>query len=96
MLRAVDAALATLQEEDAMLELEQVFDGFDPARYDREASERWGDSDAYRESARRTKGYTAEDWKRYRAENEAIMRDAAAAMGAGGQPTDAQVMDIAD
>ena len=96
MLRAVDAALAALQQEDEMVDVKQLFDGFDPARYGPEVAERWGDSDAYRESARRTKGYSAEDWKRYETENEAIMRDATAAMKAGRKPSKAEAMEVAE
>ena len=32
------------------------------AEYEAEAKERWGDSDAYRESARRTAAHTKDDW----------------------------------
>ena len=42
----------------------EVFGDFDPAQYEDEVKERWGDTDAYRESARRTKGYTKQDWQR--------------------------------
>jgi len=96
MLHAVDAALATLQQEDERMDLKQIFDGFDPEPYEPEVKERWGDTDAYEESARRTRGYSTEDWKRYKAENEEILRDAAEAMKAGGRPSDDAVMDIAE
>lgn len=96
MLRAVDAALAAVREEDAMVDFEQLFDGFDPARHGPEVEERWGDTDAYRESARRSKGYSAEEWKRYKTENEAVLREAAAKLKAGRRPSDDEVMDIAE
>jgi DNA-binding transcriptional MerR regulator len=96
MLHAVDAALAAMQEENEMMDVKPLFDGFDPSRHEPEVEERWGDTDAYRESARRTKGYSAEDWKRYKTENEAVMRDAAAALKAGRQPSDPEVMDVAE
>ena len=48
-----------------------------------EARERWGDTDAYRESARRTKGYSADDAARIKAELETIESDFAAAMAKG-------------
>jgi DNA-binding transcriptional MerR regulator len=96
MLRAVDGALRALQQEEAMVDVNGLFDGFDPARYEAEAMERWGGSEAHRESARRTGGYSREDWKRYMAESAAIMRDATAAMRAGGKPSDAEAMDVAE
>jgi hypothetical protein len=39
-----------------------------------EAQERWGDTDAYRESQRRTASYTEADWERIKAEAESITR----------------------
>lgn len=41
----------------------QVFGSFDPEAHAEEARERWGSTDAYRESARRTRGYTKADWR---------------------------------
>jgi DNA-binding transcriptional MerR regulator len=96
MLHAVDAALAAMQQENKVMDLKQIFDGFDAGQHEPEVKERWGDTDAYRESARRTRGYSIEDWKRCRAENEATMLDVAEAMKAGRRATDAEVMDIAE
>ncbi|MGI9609307.1 MAG: TipAS antibiotic-recognition domain-containing protein, partial [Acidimicrobiia bacterium] len=42
--------------------MQKVFGDFDPSEYADEAEQRWGDSDAYRESARRTASYTKDDW----------------------------------
>lgn len=61
-----------------------------------EARERWGDTDAYKESARRTKRYTAEDWKRIKAEGEAV-EAAMAALSTAGAPADGEeAMDLAE
>ncbi|MHB1477491.1 MAG: MerR family transcriptional regulator, partial [Coriobacteriia bacterium] len=38
-------------------EMFEVFGDFDPAEYEEEVQERWGQSDAYKESARRTAKY---------------------------------------
>ena len=67
MIRSVDRALEPFEGEDEM-DAKEIFDGFDPARYEDEARERWGDSDAYKEAARRTKRYTDEDWLRIKGE----------------------------
>ena len=90
MLRAVDAALATLTNEGGRTmkamsneEMTRLFDGFDPSRYEAEAKERWGETDAYKESARRTSQYTKADWERYKAEVQAIMSEAASLLRAG-------------
>jgi hypothetical protein len=49
---------------------EKMFEGFD--EYADEARERWGHTEAYQESMRRTKRYTKEDWARIKAEGESI------------------------
>ncbi len=48
-----------------------------------EARERWGDTEAYAESTRRTKSYTDADWKRIRDEQADIEQAFAEAMAAG-------------
>src|SRR4051812_43697736 len=64
MLQAVDRALALIDspQMEAEMDPKQLFDGFDPAQYDAEAEQRWGSSATFKESARRTKGYSSEDW----------------------------------
>jgi DNA-binding transcriptional MerR regulator len=96
MIAAVDNALALLsaaQQEDRM---EQIFQGFDASKYEEEARERWGHTDAYKEAARRTERYTQEDWARHRAEQEAIYTDAAALMKAGRTATDTDALAVAE
>lgn len=53
-------------------EMKETFDGFDHAQYEREVEERWGETPAYRESAKRTKQYGKAEWQRIKAEAEAI------------------------
>jgi MerR family transcriptional regulator, thiopeptide resistance regulator len=98
MLRAIDAALAALddgQGESAM-NWEDLFQGFDPTRYDDEVRRRWGATDAYAECAKRTARYTPDDWRTVRAESEAIFDAAYGALKAGTAPSDAAVMDVAE
>jgi MerR family transcriptional regulator, thiopeptide resistance regulator len=92
MLLAIDAALdleggAIMTEE----RVQNLFDGFEPAEYAEESEQRWGSTAAYRECARRTKGYTHEDWQRYRAEAEAIDARLVRFMLAGRRVEDADV-----
>jgi DNA-binding transcriptional MerR regulator len=98
MIGAVDAALAALgrKAKGGDVDLKEIFDGFDPAKYEDEARERWGKTDAYKESMKRTKRYTAEAWKAIKAEQAAIYKDAAAAMKAGKKPSDPEVMEIVE
>jgi MerR family transcriptional regulator, thiopeptide resistance regulator len=50
MIRAVDAALAILDErtKGGSMDMKEIFDGFDPSKYEDEARERWGNTDAYK------------------------------------------------
>src|SRR5579859_2858192 len=62
MIAALDAALGRHAEMMTEDDVKKLFDGFDPSAYEAEAEARWGQTGAYRESARRTKGYTKDDW----------------------------------
>lgn len=100
MIRAIDAALASIEAKKARkentMDMQEIFKGFDPSKYEKEAKERWGNTDAYKESMKRTKRYTADDWKTIQNEQAAIYKDAYAAMNAGKQASDVEVMDIAE
>ncbi|MEV4899920.1 MerR family transcriptional regulator [Citricoccus sp. NPDC055426] len=64
--------------------------------YQTEAQDRWGQTDAWAESRRRTAAYTKADWERISAETEENNRLILAAMDAG-QPADSeQAMDAAE
>jgi DNA-binding transcriptional MerR regulator len=88
MIAAIDAALGG--------DMERMFEGFDPSKYEVEARDRWGETDAYKEAARRTKRYTQEDWARHRTEQEQIYRDAAALMNLGKSASDDEAMAVAE
>ena len=90
VIRAVDAALDAL-EKGTIMDRDKVFEGFgdfDHAQYAEEAEQRWGDTDAYRESQKRTKKYSKGDWALIREESEAVMTSFADLLGAGVAPTD--------
>jgi MerR family transcriptional regulator, thiopeptide resistance regulator len=80
--RAVDAALEAHRNGTRLKET-SMFDAFDASEYEDEARERWGDTEAYRESARRTRAYGETEWSDIRAEAEAIVRELVALMRAG-------------
>jgi DNA-binding transcriptional MerR regulator len=98
MLRSVDAALALLDAptRSETVNLKEIFDGFDPAQYEDEARDRWGHSDAYKESQRRVKQYTANDWRVIKAEMAAVITDAATALRTQCDPESPEAMDIAE
>ena len=61
-----------------------------------EARQRWGHTDAWRESVRRTRGYSEDDWARIRAEGDEVFERMAALMAAGASPESAAVTDLAE
>jgi len=94
MIEAIDAAL---QEKQTMNDtVKKLFDGFDPDQYEDEVRERWGDTEAYRESKRRVSQYTEQDWQAFRDESAAVYGDAAALMAAGESPESESAMDVAE
>jgi DNA-binding transcriptional MerR regulator len=93
--RALDAALAAHRQGDQM-QPESMFEGFDPTRYEEETRERWGDTDAYRESARRTAGYGEPEWTQIRAEADGVVADFARLLAAGGPADGAEAGAVAE
>ena len=61
----------------------EVFGEFQPEDYAEEAEQRWGDTEAYKESQRRVSSHSKEDWQRLKAEEEEIRARLAAAFDAG-------------
>ncbi len=92
--RIRDAVQTTLEAHDMSIDLTpeerlEVFGDQDPAQYDDEVRERWGDTDAFRQSQRRAKQYSKDDWVAIKAEQEAIGAAFAAALQAG-EPADSE------
>jgi MerR family transcriptional regulator, thiopeptide resistance regulator len=82
----------TMSPEDVL----EVFGDFDPSEHEDEARERWGDTDAYRESNRRVKSYAKQDWLQIQTESAAINEAFLALMAEGRAPRDEAAMDIAE
>jgi MerR family transcriptional regulator, thiopeptide resistance regulator len=74
----------------------EVFGDFDPEDYAEEAEQRWGGTEAYRQSQHRVATYTKEDWLRIKAEEEAIRASLAAAFAAGLAPDSEEAMAAAE
>jgi DNA-binding transcriptional MerR regulator len=77
-------------------EMFAVFGDFDPTQYADEAEERWGDTEAYRQSTARTSTYTEDDWTRLQAEAAEVNDRFAAAMAAGLPADSAEAMEAAE
>jgi MerR family transcriptional regulator, thiopeptide resistance regulator len=78
----VDAAIVAMRN-GTKIEEANMFEGFDPAEYEDEARDRWGHTEAYRESARRTQGYREADWAEIRRASSEIVRELVALMRSG-------------
>jgi hypothetical protein len=98
VIRAIENAIQALEGGDHM-DNDRMFDGFDEFQkkeYAEEAKQRWGDTDAYKESKRRTKQYSRDDWTRIKSESEAITRSIADLMLAGRSADDGEVRALAE
>ena len=98
IIRGVDRALTALEEGEPM-DKAKMFDGledFDHERYEDEARERWGGTDAYKESARRTRRYSKDDWTRIKAEAEDVMARLAALLEEGAQAASGAARELAE
>jgi MerR family transcriptional regulator, thiopeptide resistance regulator len=107
VIRAVDRMLKAM-ERGAKMSREELNQGFDAladapedvrahqAKHGREAAERWGETDGYRESARRAGSYGREDWERIKAEADAIEADMAVLLAAGQAAEGEEAMAVAE
>lgn len=66
------------------------------AEYAAEAEERWGDSDPWKESQRRTRSYSKDDWLEAKAEGDAATQRLISAMQAGLPAGSDEAMDAAE
>ncbi len=98
MAEAVEAAIDTMEggARVGATDMFETFGDFDPKEYEKEAEERWGSTDAYKESARRTKRYTKEDWTQVRKESDAVNQALSALLDAGVPADDPRAMDVAE
>jgi len=98
VIRAVDRAIEALERGETMSdnELFEGFEDFDHAQYAEEAEERWGDTDAYKQSMRRTKSYTKADWAAVQAEADGIMKRFVALMESGADPGSEEALAVAE
>jgi DNA-binding transcriptional MerR regulator len=74
----------------------QLFGDVDAEALQAEAEERWGDTDAHRESSRRAAAYTPADWARHKAENVAVTQRLISALQAGLAPGSPDAMAAAE
>jgi MerR family transcriptional regulator, thiopeptide resistance regulator len=97
MITAVDQAIAAHARGETMTDEEmlEVF-GAQQRELQAEAEQRWGDTDAYRESRRRTRHYSRQEWEELKAESEAIMVSVADAYRSGAPADSVEAMDAVE
>ena len=98
LVTAIDRALEReMSEQPATTEdLKELFgDGFGD-EYAAEAEERWGESDAWKQSVSRTKGYTKADWAEVKADQDRVNEALVEALRSGAPATSERAMDAAE
>jgi DNA-binding transcriptional MerR regulator len=111
LIRAVDAALAEIEKGTIVMSNEQPktsksasetgemfspWQDFKQEDYEAEVEQRWGNTEAFKESKRRTARYTKEDWAVIKAEGGAALTALADLLAAGTPPDAPAAMDAAE
>jgi DNA-binding transcriptional MerR regulator len=98
ILGAVDKSIQQIERGTDMNkeEMFEVFEGFNPEEYEAEAEQRWGETDAYKESKRRTARYTKRDWQAIKDEGGAIYQKLAQLLESGVPSNSIAAMDAAE
>lgn len=98
MVEVIDRTTSTEQKGNNMTteEMLEVFADFDPEDHQVEAEERWGDTDAFRESGRRVSGYSKQDWLQLRGEADALDQRLLGLMTNGVSADGVEAMDLAE
>jgi DNA-binding transcriptional MerR regulator len=98
LIAAVEAALSAREEGTTMSHQERfaVFGEFDPKAHEDEVRQRWGDSEAYRQSHERSQRYGASDWEKIKAEGDAVFAGLAKLAQAGTPASSEAAMALAE
>jgi DNA-binding transcriptional MerR regulator len=95
---ALDTVLEAVMSDRPIstAEMKELFgDAFDE-NHEAEAEQRWGDTDAWEQSRRRTNAYTKRDWEVIKAEQDSVTAELAAALADGDPATGERAMDAAE
>lgn len=97
IIAAVDQAIVAHEKGETVAD-ETMFEVFGEQQRElqAEAEERWGETDAYRQSRRRTADYTKQDWEECKAESEAILRHIAEVYRSGAPADSEAAMDAVE
>jgi DNA-binding transcriptional MerR regulator len=75
--------------------LEIFGDTYDPA-YEAEAEQRWGDTETWRQSQERTRGFGKDDWRQVKADTDALNARLVAVFASGAAPGSPQANAVAE
>ena len=98
MIDAIDRAMVAERTGVQMSnkDMLEVFGDFDPAEHEEEAKERWGDTEAFQQSVKRTSAYSKADWVKIKAENDGIYQEFLALMADATPADSAAAMEVAE
>jgi DNA-binding transcriptional MerR regulator len=98
LVKAIDRALEQEMSGNKLTRQEQqeLFGDAFSDEYAEEAGQRWGETEAWKQSQRRTAAYSKEDWVQMKAEMEAAGTAYVTAMDAGLPATSDEAMDAAE
>ena len=77
-------------------EKQEVFGFFDPDQYEDEVKEKYGQTDAYKQSNSKTKNYTKEDWAQMALESDFIVQRFKNLMEKGIDPESDEAKEVAE
>ena len=92
LIRTVDRMLS----EGTTMAHEEMFEGFKHEDYAEEVKERWGDTESFKVSAKRTAKYSSSEMQAIKAEHAEILKDFGAAKSAGVEPTEDGAIELAE
>lgn len=97
LVAAIDNALEKTMADEPITkdEMKELF-GESFEEHEAEAEQRWGDSDAWKQSKRRTKSYTKADWAAIKVEADQIQNHLAEVFKAGGAADSVEAMDAVE
>jgi hypothetical protein len=104
-LRRLQAMVASIEKEmEATMtgnqltpeeKLEIFGENYDPA-WEAEAEQRWGSTEAWKQSQARTSRFTKDDWRRTKSDVEAFNAELVAAFQSGATPDSERAMELAE
>ncbi|GMQ86421.1 MAG: MerR family transcriptional regulator [Acidimicrobiia bacterium] len=101
LLAMIDAVDTTIEMERNGMKLSkedmlEVFGDFDPSEHQEETRTRWGETELYEDSARRTARHSKADWQQLHREAEEINRGLVGLMNSGIRADSIETMDLAE